>query len=341
MAHTQRCSNSLNTPGDQCKCACNKKLHGIPHSERASALFGSNHNSEIKETRKYSKYKVGKLECELDNENTKEGGAKLTDLTAAIIVDALLSEKDKGALTALRDKLGEITITLFIESITEEIGNNKATLTKKQLQELNEILQHEHFFCTLCCEILKLTKEIEDKACELFADAVREYLKYAHEDIDPIVRELIIAAAKNIANKVISTFEKLLTIDAHKEATMLLALICCPNILEHEDVLTYCLAPLIKKIGAEKFNSLLEQYFPTSHKALIKLHIEEEETKEDASTTLPVDPEDANDSMNAAQSADSRAPETNDLQPFTDTDTLHSPYEDQAAQDQYSSAGTN
>lgn len=341
MAHTYRCANSLSTPKEQCECACDKKLHGIPHSERASALFGSNHNSEIKETRKYSKYKVGKLECELDNKNAKEGGAKLTDLTTAIIVDTLLADKDQRALTNLRDTLGEITITLFIESITDEIDKQKNKLTKKQLQELNKLIQHDHFFCTLCCEILKLIKKIEDKGCDLFECAVRKFLDLRHKDLDHTIKEIIIAAAKNIANKVITTIEKLTAIDTYKEATMLLALICCPNILEHEDVLTYCLAPLIKKIGAEKFNSLLEQYFPTSHKHLIKLHIEEEETKEDASTTLPVDPDDVNDSMNAAQSADSRASETNDLQPFTDTDTLHSPYEDQAAQDQYSSAGTN
>jgi hypothetical protein len=341
MVHTYRCANSLSTPKERCECACDKKLHGIPHSERASALFGSSDNSDISKIQKYSKYKVKELKSELNEANKNEYDSKLTDLTTAIIVDTLLEKGDTQALTSLRDKLGEITITLFIESITEEIETPEYKLEKEQLQKLNEVLQHSHFFCALCCEILKLIEKIEDKACELVADTVREYLKCAHEDLDPIEKELIIAVAKNIAKKVINKFEKLLNIDSYKEATSLLALICCPNILEHEDVLTYCLAPLIKKIGAEKFNSRLEQYFPTSHKHLIKLHIEEEETKEDASTTLPVGPEDANDSMNAAQSADSRASETNDLQPLTDTDTLHSPYEDQAAQDQYSSAGAN
>lgn len=341
MVHTYRCANSLSTSKDRCTCACDKKLHGIPHSERASALFRSSHNGKIKEAQKCPKKKVKKLKRELNNENTKEEDTKLTDLTTAIIVDVLLSEKGQDALATLRDTLGEITITLFIESITEEIEKRKDKLKKEQLQELNKIVQLDHFFCTLCCEILKLTKDIEDKACELFADAVRKYLKYAHEELDPIVEELIIAAAKNIAKKVINKFEKLLTIDSYKEATRLLALICCPNIFEHEDTVTYCLKPLIEDIGVEKFNSSLEQHFPTSHKHLIKLHIEGEETKEDASTTLPVDPEDANDSMNAPQSTDSRASETNDLQPLTDTDTLHSPYEDQADQGQHSSAGTN
>lgn len=341
MVHTYRCANSLNTPKERCECACDKKLHGIPHSERASALFRSSHNDKIEKAQKYSKYKVRELERELDNENTKEEDTKLTDLTTAIIVDVLLSEKDQDALATLRDTLGEITITLFIESITEEIEKRKDKLKKEQLQELNKIVQLDHFFCTLCCEILKLTKDIEDKACKLFADAVREYLEYAHEDLDPIVRELIIAAAKNIAKKVINKFEKLLTADSCKEATRLLALICCPNIFEHGDVLTYCLTPLITDIGVEKFNSLLERYFPTSHKQLIRKIIAKDESEEGTSNSFSVDPVDTNDTVKASQSSDSCGSETDDVQSLTDTDTLHSPHEDLADQDQHKFSETN
>lgn len=341
MVHTYRCANSLSTPKERCECACDKKLHGIPHSERASALFGSSDNSDISKIQKYSKYKVKELKSELNEANENEYDSKLTDLTTAIIVDTLLEKGDTQALTSLRDKLGEITITLFIESIAEEIKGLKDKLNEEQQKKLNEILQHDHFFCGLCCEILKLTKNIEDKACKLFADAVREYLEYAHKDLDPIVKKLIIAVAKNIAKKVINKFEKLLTIESYKDATRLLALICCPNIFEHEDVLTYCLTPLITDIGVEKFNSLLERYFPTSHKQLIRKIIAKDESEEGASNSFSVDPVDTNDTVKASQSSDSCGSETDDVQSLTDTDTLHSPHEDLADQDQHKSSETN
>lgn len=341
MAHTYRCANSLSTPKERCKCACDKKLHGIPHSERASALFGTSHNSNIKETRDYSKYKVKELKRELNNENTKEDGAKLTDLTTTIIVDTLLSEKDQGGLTTLRDTLGEITITLFIESITEEIEERKNKLKKEQLQELNKILQHGHFFCTLCCEILKLIKKIEDKVCELFEAAVKKFLNLTYPNLDHTIEQLIIAAAKNIANKMISTFEKVSNIDNYKEATRLLALICCPNILEHKDVLIHSLAPLIKKLGVEKFNSLLEQHFPTSHKQQILIVIKERESEGGASITSTVDPAETNDIVDTTQSSDTWRSQTTDPESLTDTNTFRSPCEDLAIQDSHGSAETN
>lgn len=341
MAHTKSCANSLSTPRERCKCACNKKLHGIPHSERASALFRSSHNNTIEEDRKYSKYKVRELKCELRNNNTKEKGAKLTDLTTAIIVDTLLADEGQSALTDLRDTLGEITIKLFIESITDEIEKQKDRLSEKQLQELYKILQHDHFFCILCCEILKLIKKIEDKARKLFEAAVKEFLNHTHSNLDPTVRQLLIAASKNIANKAIATFKKVANIDTYEQATRLLALICCPNIFEHDDVFIHCLMPLIEKIGAEKFNSLIEQYFPTSHKQQILIFIKERESEGGTSIASIADPAETNDMVNTVQSSDSWGSQTTDPESLTDTDTLRSPCEDLAIQDSYGSAGAN
>lgn len=242
MAHDGRCGRSVLTPRRRCTCSCVKNLHGVPHSERASAFYA---DSDVRADRANQAATKFRRRMNRTDRSDQQWGATVTDFVCSKLVeeaigtgfepDAVLGEVSEAVSNSLADS---IRAGLFT-------GTDADVVEKK--------FRTDHMYCALCVLILEAVG-VAEKARDRFRDEAIEIILTLV--FGPNTGGVISAAARGaVRGALVSGFDagiKALTaatpIDAAVMTVRFLGIASCPDVDRHPEdkVAIYCMLPLAK-----------------------------------------------------------------------------------------------
>lgn len=248
MAHGSRCANSVLTPPEKCNCACERTLHGTPHSQRAQAFaVAADHQTDAanrivtRYRRAIETHAPGTLSMQVTDyvaarlcQESIDGGLELDDLFSSVVDPVLtgLAEGARGGSFKARDR--SLIKAVFVDG---------------------------HIFCVLCVLILQLNNAVEDEADALRDAAVKALVITMFGPPSPTG---ISDAARHVVTRALTAginrgLEAVKAATGHASAIQsieLLGLLTCPDIDTHpdDDVYKLCLTPLSTALLSEELN---------------------------------------------------------------------------------------
>jgi hypothetical protein len=235
MAHSRRCANSMSDPR-RCRCSCNGDYHGGTYSSLSTANSGS-----------------GKEDG--SDTGTSKGLAPMPrepkDRSAAVhravteIVD-WLAENPTAAdqATAIADIVAEQTV---------------ATLKKYGRVTSRQELTLNHFLCGLLAAFAQAIDKFKH-SLDRVPDTVISLIAGRSDQLG--FRAVAVRVAVRTSWRLIMQLPVFGQIDSLLRATRIAAVLACPALDEHEEVIQNCLYPLGGDVVSAATMQRLREFYP-------------------------------------------------------------------------------
>lgn len=179
-------------------------------------------------------------------------GEACTDFAVTHAINELVRTTDLAQHDAVREVLGRV-IGAFVGEIAD------AEMDREESKRITTLVNYHHVLCTLCVEALKLVDEVRASANEA-ADAVIEAV------IGTVDESQLTAALKLVLRtalrKACGVLLDLLADPAKVKSIQLLGFVSCPDVSDHPDVETYCVAPLTGEYVTAAMRDWINRKFP-------------------------------------------------------------------------------
>lgn len=322
--HDNRCANASRANSESCRCICEKKLHGIPHSDRTNALLIA--KSNIEQAKDYSSGRVKKYLIYARKDTGPTATKKCTELAASIAIDTVIHDKDTSDLIALVDTLSSTITSLLIDKVTSDIVQKDNDLNQDLINSFLEIIKKHHLVCLISCKLVELITETEKEIYEQVKSVVEGHLETSFPKLNNTLKRFIIAASEATAKKMTSIIKESTQINKVQKALQLITLIFCPDYSEHPEVLEYCFLPLTQDTIEEQLSDFINRQLPSTHKGLKKIELITQSTigqNSDLATLEIESSSDSRDPSDSHQYQDVEAEQSDLHIPQTDFDASH------------------
>lgn len=254
MTHGTRCSGSVLTAPSKCGCACEKMLHGMPRSERGSALFGNEATRPKRAKRR---------ESDLRQVMNRETGSNHWSSAATDWVAAKITEKAVAVGfepdAVLRD-ISDATLNALFTAVRNR------TITGSVADRVDAVFQRGHVFCSLAVAVLKLADAAEELRDDLRDELVTAIVdRYFDAQVfDNMARSVVRGALTAGIDAGLHALTAATQYDAVVKSVRLLGILTCPDVDDHpaDDVTRYCLEPLAKEFLSARLIAWVRAWLP-------------------------------------------------------------------------------